>query len=458
MRSDLLLESILALLRNNPWSIFLIIAWALRGRAYLKARLAERFDFDPSSLPYRHDVLEYLETLAGRGQPLILATASHERLASRIAEHLRIFQDVIASSETRNLKGPAKLAAIEAHCGGSPFMYVGDHASDLHIWRRSQAAVLVAPSRRTAHRAASVTAIAAEFPRDKTNVVTYLRAIRAYQWSKNLLVFVPLITAHLWSDVDAIIRAAIGFLSFSMCASTIYVFNDLIDLPADRAHPRKRMRPIAAGTLSIQRATLAATILLGIGLALAAQLDATFLMITVLYVVATTAYSLTLKTYVLIDVITLAGLYTFRIIAGAVAVSVVPSFWLLAFSMFMFLSLALVKRYSELLLLQSTHGTSTRGRDYATGDQAVVQGLGIASGFAAVLVLALYIDSEDTTARYEQPEMLWLLCVTVLYWLGRMWVKASRNEMHDDPLLFATRDRGSLIMLAISIAILIAAT
>ncbi|HEY0941145.1 MAG TPA: UbiA family prenyltransferase [Steroidobacter sp.] len=457
IRSDLLLESALAFLRHAPLRIFSLVVWALRGRSYLKARLAEHFDLDPAILPYRTELISYLRELKQSGRNLVLATASDERLAQRVASHLGLFNGVLASSEANNLKGKNKHQAIEAHCGNSPYVYIGNDSSDLHIWKHAQAGVLVNATRRTADRARHLTNITAEFPREPVRLSAYIKAIRVYQWSKNLLLFVPLITAHLWSNLEAIVHVLFAAFAFSLCASSIYLINDLFDLSSDRAHPRKRFRPIAAGLVPIGNAVALSVALLLLGLIVAAQLSPLFLGVTVAYVVTTLAYSLSLKTYVLIDVITLAGLYTFRIIGGAVALAVVPSFWLLAFSMFIFLSLALVKRCSELQLLSKSQGTATRGRDYMTSDLGVVQTMGVASGFAAVQVFALYIDSDEVARQYSHPEMLWLLCGTILYWLGRMWIKTARDEMHDDPLLFAARDRGSLIMALLSMAIVFAA-
>lgn len=457
IRSDLLLESALAFLRHAPWRVFAIVSWALRGPSYVKARLAEHFDLDPAILPYRTELISYLQELKRNGRHLVLATASNERLARLVASHLGLFNDVLASSEANNLKGRNKHQAIEAHCGNVPYVYIGDDSSDLHIWKHSHAGVLVNASRRTADRARRLTIIAAEFPREPVGLSAYLKAIRVYQWAKNLLLFVPLITAHLWTDLQSIGRVLLAFGAFSLCASSIYLINDLFDLSADRLHPRKRFRPIPAGLVPIGNAIALSMALLLLGLITAAQLGPLFLALTAAYVLTTSAYSLSLKTYVLIDVITLAGLYTFRIIGGAIALGVVPSFWLLAFSMFMFLSLALVKRCSELQLLSKSRGTATRGRDYMTSDLGVAQTMGVASGFAAVQVFALYIDSDEVARQYSHPEALWLLCGTILYWLGRMWIKTARDQMHDDPLLFAARDRGSLIMALLSMAILFAA-
>lgn len=453
IHSDLLLESALAYVRRHPWRALNLLLWAARGPAYLKARLAESFELDASTLPYHGELIDYLRSEAAKGRRIVLATASNERLAHKVADHLGIFGAVLASSDSHNLKGANKHDAIAAHCGGVPYAYVGNDASDVHIWKHAHAAVLVNASASTRARARQTSAIAADFPAQPASLKTYLRAIRMYQWSKNLLLFVPLITAHYWGSLDAIRNILIGFLAFSLCASSIYLVNDLLDLPSDRAHPRKRHRPIAAGAVSIQAAVLLSVLLLAAGLGLAAVLGPWFLTLTALYVAATTAYSFALKTYVLIDVITLAGLYTMRIIAGAAAIAVVPSFWLLAFSMFVFLSLALVKRYSELHMLIGTQRSSAAGRNYETQDLHVVLALGVASGFAAVQVFAMYINSDDIMRLYPRPQLLWPLCATILYWIGRMWIKTVRGEMHDDPLLFAARDRGSLIILAVSLAI-----
>jgi len=453
IRTDLLVESALAYLRSRPWGIPSLFRWSMRGRAALKAGLAAHYDLDPACLPYREEVLEFLRAEAATGRRIVLATAANESLAGRVADWLSLFDDVLASTDEHNLKGAAKLRAIREHSAGKPFSYLADDRSDVSIWSHAQTAILVNPTADTRKRAAAVTTIAGEFRDAATPLSIQVRAMRPHQWLKNLLVFIPLITAHLWTDLVAIGAAFLAFVAFSFCASSVYLVNDVFDMASDRAHPRKRARPIASGVLPVGHALLLAVTLLIAGIATGAFLGVVFLRILGFYIVATTAYSLYLKSQLLIDVFTLALLYTLRIIAGAAAVVVLPSFWLIVFSMFVFLSLALLKRYSELVLPEIQRENRVRGRDYLATDATVVQGMGIATGTAAALVFAMYINSDEVVLLYPQPQYLWPLCGLILYWIARVWVKAGRGQMHDDPLVFTARDPVSWIVLIIGIII-----
>jgi 4-hydroxybenzoate polyprenyltransferase len=303
---------------------------------------------------------------------------------------------------------------------------------------------------RKARAVANVTDV---FDRPAGRLAALLKALRPHQWLKNLLVFVPLLTAHRLTDATSLLQALAAFVAFSLCASATYIANDLFDLRPDRAHARKRMRPFAAGDLPIAHGVAVAACLLVVAFALAAATSWQVCALLVTYVGATTAYSLAWKAYFLIDVLTLAGLYTLRILVGAAAIGVGVSFWLLAFSVFLFFSLALVKRVAELATLQTASESSTRGRDYRTGDAHVLEAMGIASGYSAVLVFALYINSPDVVAQYGTPQLLWLACGGLLYWISRMWIKTARGEMHDDPLAYAIRDRGGGIVIALMLIV-----
>lgn len=457
IRSDLLLESLLQTARAAPLQLLRIPVWLLGGRARLKQRLARHGAVDVSTLPYREDLLALLRERARLGHKLVLATAANQQLAVAVADHLGLFADTLASSEKTNLKGDRKTQAIVEHAGGRPFIYAGNDRADIPIWKRAAAGILVGTPRAVAAAAKHVTKIEAELPGARATAATWLRQLRVYQWAKNVLVFVPLLTAHLWMDAAALGNAALAFIAFSLCASGIYVVNDLLDLPSDRQHPNKRLRPFASGAMPIWHGLLAAPLLVSVGLAIASTVSLRFAGVTAIYLGLTTAYSLRLKTYVLIDVMTLAALYAIRVIAGAVAIDVQTSFWLLGFSMSIFLSLALLKRYSELLTVAELNRSSASGRDYRVADQGVVQAMGVASGIAAVLVFALFINSNGVAGAYSRPYILWILCCTFLYWISRLWLKAARGEMHDDPLLYAARDRASLVMLLVSIGAVVGA-
>jgi 4-hydroxybenzoate polyprenyltransferase len=456
MRSDLLYEALLSLARRAPLLLLLVPFWLLRGRACLESHLADAGVVDPAQLPYRAELVEYLTRKAAQGHRIVLVTASSERLVQPIAEHLGIFDTVIASTATQNLRGSRKTEAITCDAVGD-FVYAGHDAADIAVWQRASAAIVVDATPSIVRRAEAATRVELSIPRGPFSILHYLRAMRVYQWSKNALVFVPLLTAHLWASVDAIISSVLAFLAFSLAASAAYLLNDLYDLPDDRHHPKKRTRALAAGLISIRNGLLLAPLLIAAALVVARLNSPTFVAVLAAYFIATCAYSFVFKSYVLIDVGVLSALYTLRVLAGAVAIGVVGTFWLLAFSVFLFLSLALIKRTSELILLARVNREGASGRNYLASDIPVLLSIGVGSGYAAVVVFALYINSETVASSYSRPQALWLLCGTILYWIARMWLKTARGEMHHDPLVYAARDRGSIIMLLLSVALVIIA-
>jgi 4-hydroxybenzoate polyprenyltransferase len=333
--------------------------------------------------------------------------------------------------------------------GERGFDYAGNAGVDLKIWPHAREAILVAPHRGVEKAAQQHGNVKHVFSDRGAGPVTYLHAIRVHQWLKNLLLFVPILTAHQWSEMLAISNALLAFAAFSLCASSVYLLNDLLDLPADRRHPGKRRRALAAGRIPLLNGALLMLLLLVMGIGIGYLLPGLFFGILLLYIAITLAYSLYLKSIAILDVIVLASLYTLRIIAGAAAINVALSFWLLAFSMFIFYSLALVKRCSELGTVNNMQGESSWGRSYLVSDMSTLYSMGIASGYISVLVLALFINSPDVMQRYHYPQGLWLLCPAIIFWVSHIWLKASRNEIHDDPLVFAITDRGSqLVVLA----------
>ncbi len=449
--SDLLLESLLALIRNNPLSALLLPDWLMKGRAFLKAEVARRVQVDAALLPYNRPLLEYLQAERARGRRIVLATASTREYAQRVANHLGLFDDVIASNKHENLAGPAKLQAIAEHNGGAPFDYAGNETRDVPIWSRAHAAVVVNANDRTLAAASRVAKIHRVFDAPDIALGDYAKAIRAHQWLKNLLLAVPLLTAHQWANSASIGALVFAFLSFSLCASAVYLFNDLTDLPSDRQHPRKRMRPFAAGRVPPLHGLVMIPLALLSAFLFALPLPREFLLALLVYFGLSAAYSLGLKRIALVDVITLATLYTIRIIAGAAAIDVPLSFWLLAFSVFLFFSLALLKRCTELGPLPQAHVAA--GRGYQGSDAAYLRIMGIAGGYMAVLVFALFINSPEITERYNQPQLLWFSCPALLYWITHLWINEGRGRMHDDPLIFALKDIPSHVVLLTMVAI-----
>jgi uncharacterized protein (TIRG00374 family) len=447
IRSDLLLETFLLLLKSNPFYLLLIPVWLLRGKASLKAEIAKRVTFNPEALPYNQDFLCWLDTQKQEGRELWLCTASNYRLADLVAAHLQIFHGVCASSDTLNLSGRNKAKMLITQFGEKGFDYCGNHHIDLNIWQVSAGAVVVNANETLKKKAEQCTEVRVVFPKPRGNLSrSIFKAIRIHQWVKNALVFVPLAAAHKLSDPVAIHDAFLAFIAFGFCASSVYLLNDMLDLEVDRQHPRKRKRPFASGDLSLLVGFALVPILLLGSVLLAANLPKLFWVVLGAYYALTLAYSFGLKRVVLVDTMALAGLYTVRIIAGAVAVDVPLSFWLLLFSIFIFFSLALVKRFAELDTMQRQGKLEAGGRGYHVEDLPILHSLGTASGNLCVLVLALYINSPAVESLYRHPKVIWFLCVLLLYWISRVWLKTHRGEMHDDPVVFALKDKISLVI------------
>ncbi len=439
VQTDTLWEMILALLRRRPLLCFVIPFWVLLGRAGFKGRLASEIALAPESLPYRRNLLEFLGDEHARGRKIFLVTAAHHTIARAVGQHVGLFVDVIGSDEVTNLKGENKAGYLCRIFGHGGFDYAGDSRADIPVWQAARRAIVVAPSRSLLRHSLWKSRKPHIFQGSSKRLRAYARAMRPYQWVKNVLIFLPMLASHRING-ETLLTSTIAFMAFSLVASAGYILNDLMDLPSDRAHPRKRFRPFASGTVSIGRGVVLMGILLVGGFGLAALLSPMFVVWVGLYLALTLSYSFWLKRKVLIDVFMLAALYTHRILAGAIATGIEPSFWLLAFSTSFFLSLAMLKRYSELVDRRAESGGAPVGRGYLIDDTETIVSLGAASGFVSVLVLALYVNSDNVAILYRSPELIWLICPIVLYWLSRTWVGAGRGKIHDDPIVFAMRD------------------
>ena len=460
IRSDLLLESLLLLIKRNCLYLFAAVAWLLRGgKARLKAEIAARVTLNPAALPYNGEFLAWLKSERDSGRALWLCTAANAQLAETVAQHLGLFEGVIASDSQVNLAGQRKAMALVERFGQAGFDYCGNEWRDLAIWRCARGAIVVNGSGALERRAATDVTVLQVFPATgNKRSRAILRALRPHQWAKNALVMVPLFAAHRIGDLQAVVCGVAAVVAFCLCASSVYLLNDMLDLEADRAHPRKSKRPFAAGELSLATGLLLAPMLLAAAAVIAVFLPQKFQLVLGAYYLLTCAYSVKLKKMLLVDAVALAGLYTLRIIAGAGAVSVALSFWLLLFSVFLFLSLAFVKRYAELDALRRQQRLQALGRGYRVEDLAVLQSFGTAAGYLSVLVLALYINSPDIEPLYHRPKAIWTLCVLLLYWISRVWMTAHRGGMHDDPVVYALKDRVSLglgLLAAITIAVAI---
>lgn len=458
IRSDILLESFCALFKQRLRSVALIPFWLLSGKARLKQKIADRVKLDVAVLPFRKEFIEYLRTERRQGRRLFLITASNEKFAREISDHLGLFDDVFASNSKVNLSGKNKSELLRSKFGDAGFDYAANARIDLEIWRYARRAILVGSRPSVAASARKLTTIDRSFENQPRKVGDYLRAMRLHQWSKNILLFVHLFAAHKWLDVQLIGQTAVAFISFSLCASSVYLLNDLLDLDADRHHAKKRFRPLAEASVPIGHAFVMIPVLLVGAISIGLFLPIEFLLILASYYVITMAYSVRLKRITILDVLTLAGLYSIRIIAGASVIPEMPSFWLLALSMFLFFSLAIIKRYTELLAIAGKGLSSAKGRNYNVIDLDTLISLGITSGYMSVLVLALYINTPDADLAYTYHQVLWLLCPLLMYWLARIWLVTRRGEMHEDPLVYAIKDwRSRMVAVIGTIIVIIAA-
>lgn len=456
VHGDLLLESFLELLKRNLLWLLLIPVWLLRGKANLKHQIASRVSVRVDLLRYNQPLLDYLQQQKAQGRRLILISASHQDYVRAVAEHLGLFDEAIGSDATHNCSGPNKLARIQQH--DLQFSYAADHHVDLVIWRQADSAVVVDAGPGLKRQIADVTTIEKAFDRPHLGLRPYVRALRPHQWLKNTLVFLPLVLAHEITNITLVLQAIIAFVCFGLCASSVYVLNDLLDLPSDRQHRSKSLRPFAAGDIPLLHGLLMSPVLLVLSFGVATVLPTAFTLILAVYYLCTGLYSFALKRLMLVDVIMLAALYTLRLLSGVAAISVAPSFWLLTFSMFLFFSLAVVKRYAELDYLREAGISQSEGRGYYAGDLNMMAMFGTTSAFLAVMVFALFINDEATRNQYRTPEILWLICPLLLYMITRIWLLAARGRIAEDPIVFALKDRVSQLLTLVCGALLWLAT
>lgn len=437
------------LVRHHPWQLLCSMGTLRSGAGVFTEDLWHRAALDAAHLPYDPSVVAFLTEEHAQGRRIILATSGSPQWAEEIAAHLGFFDEILIASAKTGNPIQQRLSQLLEQYGSGGFDYLGHSAKELPLWAVSGQAYLVKPSPSLQQQLPVQARVLPRMHSLQLPWRNWIRALRLHQWLKNLLLFVPLLTAHQLGDGQLLWQGWQAFIWFGLCASSVYVLNDLLDLAEDRQHPSKKHRPFAARHLSVIAGLLAVPLLLMVafGGAVSGGLPRAFVEVLGFYYVLTLAYSLYLKRQMALDVITLALLYTLRIVAGAAAVGLPLTFWVLAFSMFMFLSLALVKRYAELReARQAGQSAQTPGRGYYPGDLEMIAALGAASGYLSVMVLALYLHDEDTTALYRQPELIWLACPLLLFWITRMWMLTHRGLVHQDPVLFALRDRVSLMV------------
>lgn len=440
IKSDMLLESLFSAIKSSPWVIIFILPWLCKGRAFLKMRLSDLAQQDVLTIPTNPQTYQFLTQQKTAGRRIILATASNEKIAKAFVSAYPIFDDYIASNAIENLKGRHKLHKIQAIT--PEFSYMGNSIEDYVLFEHATESYLVAPTRAAKRKTFTFTKMFDQ--QEKSTILLLLKELRVYQWVKNLLIFVPLFVSNAYTDMSLVLACVVGFLAFSLLASATYVLNDLVDLDADRIHQHKKHRPLASGDLSIFDAVVTAVVLLFISAALALSASVEFSVVLLVYLALTLSYSLKLKRYFAMDVIALASLYTIRIFAGAAIMGIAISFWLLSFSMFVFLSLALIKRCAELVTLKNQAKEQVSGRDYGVEDLSILSSFGTSSSLLSVLMYCFYINNDSLTSAFQEPDILWLSIPALGYWLMRMWVKTIRGEMHDDPIVFSLMDRGSI--------------
>jgi 4-hydroxybenzoate polyprenyltransferase/phosphoserine phosphatase len=441
VHTDMLVENLFLFLRLHPFRVFQLVAWLLGGKAYFKRRVADTVLPDVARLPYDHALLNWLGEQRAKGARLVLATASDLRIARRVAQHLQIFDEVLGTEDI-NLSSRNKRDALVRRYGEKGFEYIGNSSADLAVWTAASRIHVANPERNVLAAARRIGPVDLVLNARKGYFRTLLKALRIHQWAKNLLLFVPLLASHRITELPMLWNGAIAFIAFGACASSVYLLNDLFDLQDDRQHRTKRHRPLAAGTLPILHALVftPGLLLVAFGLSLS-LLPVKFTEVLLAYYVLTLAYSLWLKRIVMLDVVTLAMLYAIRVVAGAAATALSPTFWILAFCLFIFLSLAFVKRYTELRdAREKGKRDKAAGRGYYPADFELLASLGGASGYISVLVLAFYINDSASGSLYRSPEWMWGACPLLLFWLSRVWLLAHRGQMHDDPIIFALRD------------------
>ena len=439
IKTDMLFESLFILLRNNFFFIFLTPLWLLKGKQVLKNEIYKRIEFSPENLPYNQEVIEFIKINRNNYSKTALVSASNQNIVKDIAEYIGIFDEYYGSDDKLNLKAVNKRKFLDEKYGIRNYSYIGDSKADIEIWNHSNEKFIVNNSLSKRLKSIKFDTIIGNNTKSKLKLI--IKEIRVYQWVKNLLIFIPALMAHI-TNFEIYLNLFYSFISFSLIASSVYVLNDLLDLEADRKHPRKKNRPFASGDLSLLYGFALLPFLIVSSLIIAITLlPISYLFVLFFYYVLTSLYSFKLKRIVIVDILTLALLYTIRIVAGGEAVDVEVTPWALAFSMFLFLSLALLKRYTELHSLKEIDELKASGRGYHVDDIEIVRSFGTSSAFISILVFALYVNSEQIRLLYNKPNLMWIVAILLLFWIMRIWFLANRGKMTDDPIVFTGKDK-----------------
>ncbi|MFN3307259.1 MAG: UbiA family prenyltransferase [Candidatus Kapaibacteriota bacterium] len=454
--TDILVEQIVSFLKKKPTAFFHILFWLLKSKQYLKEKLSENVHLDYSEIPIREEVLSYLKQEKEKGNRLVLVTASNIKIANGINNYLKLFDEVYGSNSNLNLKGKNKAKFLEQKFGRNRFIYIGDSIADLPIWKIAKKSLLVSNGKTINLLLQKRKNFSGNLLSYRTKIEDFFKLIRLHQWIKNLLLFLPLILAHEFGSISIIGRSTLAFVSFSLVASFVYIFNDIVDIRNDRKHPSKKLRPIPSGLISAYTAFFYCFLLLAVGIALALSINSGFTLICIVYILLNLVYSFFAKRIPITDIFLLSTFYVLRIIAGSLATHVPVSNWLLAFSIFFFLSLATLKRYVELNLIANSEA-NTHGRPYSIDSLDFFQILGVNSAFASIIVLILYINSEKVNSLYKSPSLLWFDAFLLLFWLAMLWNYAKNKNIDYDPVLVILRNPIFLFTLLMMIIVWISA-
>lgn len=455
VHTDTLLEMLVTAVKKRPWSLIILAKRFLKGKHHFKEEVSRLVTINPELLPYNEELLAWLQAEYEKGRELCLATASHEMIAHQVAKHLGIFQRIVATDTSGNLSGTAKANMLTQTYGEKKFAYIGNSKVDIPVWQRAGEAIVVQANPGVIAQAEKVANVVKVFP-DTRGLMLHMfaKSIRMHQWVKNLLIFVPILTAHMLDEADLLSRALLAFVSFSLMASSIYILNDMMDLEADRQHATKRFRPMASGKLSLIHAGVGMAIMIMASFFIGAFLSPSFLLILGTYVILNIAYSFYLKRVAFIDVILLAFLYVIRLMAGSSATSIPISIWLLLFAGCIFISLALVKRTSELTNLKLQNKHAAAGRGYTLQHRSLLFVIGLLFGYISLGVFALYLVSNIVDELYTNPVILWLLLPVFFFWISRIWYLSYNGRVHEDPVAFAVKDPISYLTGFISVIII----
>ncbi|MFY8160537.1 MAG: UbiA family prenyltransferase [Candidatus Kapaibacteriota bacterium] len=447
IKTDCFFEAISYLIKTNPLYILYFPIWAIKGLPNFKQEVFKRAKIDVKTLPYNYEVIDFLKEQKANGHKIVLATATPQFIADEVEEYLGIFDKVLGSTDKLNLKSHNKANKLVELYGENGFDYIGDSLADINVWKRADKAYLVAKSDYSVNKILKSISVEKIIYKYDNYAGLLIKELRILQWIKNLILIIPLILAHKIADVDLLFNSTIAFFSFSFVASAVYILNDLSDLTSDRQHRSKKYRPFASGHLRLQYAFVLVPTLLIVSFVLSFLfLNINFSIILLFYFVITSLYSLYIKKIAILDILILASLYAIRIFAGGIATNIYLSPWLIGFTLFMFLSLAIVKRFTELNYLKMENIQKTIGRGYTVDDISLLRTMGISSGFLSIMVLVLYLNSEEVKVLYSTPSLLWALAPLLLYWVMNLWLIAERGKMTDDPVVFAAKDKSSYIV------------